>query len=111
MEWLNPWWSTAEQDESFHEVFEAQLRLELHDDDPSFGVPARIIGRGNGDDALFQLLDGTGHVAFVRLQWGKLPARMDDQFRIRSRVYESLDAFREQHMIPEHNEWLANQED
>lgn len=110
MEWLDPWWSTAEQAESFHAAFEAQLRLELCEDDPVYGVPAKIIGRGNGDDALFELLDGSGRVAFVHLQWGKLPGRIGDEFRTRSRVYASVEAFRLQHMIPEHHEWLADQE-
>ena len=110
MEWLDPWWSTAEQTENFHETFEAQLRLELCEDDPAFGVPAKVIGRGNGDDALFQLLDGSGRVAFVHLQWGKLPGRIDDKFRTRSRVYGSVEEFRQQHMIPEHKERLADQE-
>jgi hypothetical protein len=26
-------------------------------------------------------------------------------------VYDSLEAFRQQHMIPEHKEWLAHQEE
>ena len=38
MEWLAPWWTTAEQTEHFHTTFEAQLRLELCEDDPAYGV-------------------------------------------------------------------------
>jgi hypothetical protein len=109
MEWLDPWWSTAEQTENFHQTFAAQLRLELCEDDPTYGVPVKILGRGNGDDALFQLLDGSGRVAFVHLHWSRLPGRTDDKFRTRSHVYGSLEAFREQHMIPEHTQWLADQ--
>jgi hypothetical protein len=108
MEWLDPWWSTAEQTEDFHKTFAAQLRLELCEDDPVYGLPARIIARGNGDDTLFQLLDGSGRVAFVHLQWGKPPGRSNYKFRTCSRVYASLEEFRQQHMIPEHNEWLAD---
>src|SRR4051812_19569328 len=111
MEWLDPWWSTADQTESFHKTFEAQLRLELCEDDPAYGVAPKVIGRGNGDDALFQLLDGSSRVAFVHLQWGKLPGRIDDKFRTRSRVYGSLEEFCQQHMIPQHKEWLADREE
>jgi hypothetical protein len=111
VEWLDPWWSTAEQSDEFHKTFEAQLRLEICADDLIYRIPAKIIGRGTGDDALFQLLDGSGRVAFVHLQWGKLPGRAEDKFRTRSRVYESLEEFAEQSMVPDHQEWLADQED
>ncbi|MCE9556836.1 MAG: hypothetical protein K8T91_26105 [Planctomycetes bacterium] len=104
MEWLDPWWSTAEEPENFHKTFEAQLRLEICEDDPIHGVPARIVGRGKGDDALFQLLDGTGRVVFVHLKWGKLPDGIDDNFRTRSRVYESLEAFAVDRMLLDHRE-------
>ena len=69
MEWLYPWWTTADCDRSFHETFERQLRIEICPDDPIYGIPAKVIGRGNGDDALFELLDGSGRVAFVRSMW------------------------------------------
>ena len=50
MEWLEPWWSTGESDESFHDTWQRQLQIEICDDDPIFGISARIIGRGEGDD-------------------------------------------------------------
>jgi hypothetical protein len=107
VDWLNPWWSTAGKGEHFHEVFAAQLKLEIGADDPIHGIPAKIIGRGEGDDALFQLLDGTGRVAFVHLQWGKPPGGPDVKFRTRSKVYQTLEGFFEQHMLPEHEDWVA----
>jgi hypothetical protein len=110
MEWLDPWWSTAEQTECFHETFAAQLELEICADDPIYRIPVRIIGRGLGDDAVFQLLDGTGRVAFVHFHWGKLPGSVDDEFRTRSTVYASLEAFFQQHIVPEHKECMADRE-
>jgi hypothetical protein len=110
VEWLDPWWSTAEQTECFHETFAAQLKLEICADDPIYGIPVRIIGRGQGDDAVFQLLDGTGRVAFVHLQWGKLHCNFDDEFRTRSKIYASLEACFQQHILPEHKEWMADRE-
>ncbi len=29
MEWFDPWWSTDDQDNHFHETFRNQLRLEV----------------------------------------------------------------------------------
>jgi hypothetical protein len=110
VEWLYPWWSTAEQTERFHETFAAQLKLEICADDPIYRIPARVIGRGQGDDAVFQLLDGTGRVAFVHLQWGKLPGSVGDEFRTRSTLYASLEAFFQQHILPEHEDYMADQE-
>lgn len=95
----------------YHMTFEAQLRLELCEDDPAYGVPAKIIGRGEGDDALFQLLDGTGRVAFVHLHWQKGPSRIDDEFRTRSKVYASLEEFFQHRLLPEHREWAADHRD
>jgi hypothetical protein len=107
MEWLEPWWSTADADDSFHEAWEQQLRLEICEDNPIFGIPARIIGRGEGDDAVFELLDGSGRVAFVHLKWGK--DRELGQFRTRGKVYESVEAFAEAVMRPDHDNWLSFQ--
>jgi hypothetical protein len=61
-----------------------------------------------GDDALFQLLDGSGRVAFVHLHWGKAPGRIDDKFRTSTRIYMNFEAFRQQHMLPEHEEWMTD---
>ena len=108
MEWLKPWWSTADQTDHFHETFEAQLRLEICPDDLIFGIPAKIIGRGNGDDAVFQLLDESGRVAFVHLKWSK--ARETGQFRTRSSVYKSFGDFSEKVMRPDHEDRLGEAE-
>ena len=67
MEWLDPWWLTAEQGAHFHDTFLRQLRLEISPRHELFGVSARLIGRGNGDDALFEFLDGSARVAVVHL--------------------------------------------
>src|ERR1700735_3945212 len=106
MEWLEPWWSTAEQSDDFHETFERQLRVEICPDDPIFDIPARIIARGNGDDALFELLDGSGRVAFVHLKWCK--GRALGQFRTRASVFENVETFAEKVMRPEHEDWIAD---
>jgi hypothetical protein len=65
MEWLDPWWSTEGHSPEFHETFRKQLELE-----------AKLIARDNGDDALFQILDGSGRVAVVHLTWAKSQERL-----------------------------------
>lgn len=104
MKWLDPWWSTANQDQSFHDTLLRQLRLEVQAGHVIFGLPARIIGRGNGDDALFEILDGTGRVAVVHLVWSKGPQVPPWPS---TTIFASLQAFVDDCMRPEHAEWIA----
>ena len=106
MEWLDPWWSTAQMSDDFHETWEHQLVLEICPDDEIYGIPAKIIGRGQGDDAVFDLLDGSGRVAFVHLKWGK--SRELGKFRTRALVYPDLKAFAEQVIRPDHEIWAED---
>jgi hypothetical protein len=49
---------------------EDELRREVKPGHLLFGVPVRALGRrGDQDDVLFELLDGTGRVAEVHLSW------------------------------------------
>jgi hypothetical protein len=107
VEWLEPWWSTEDQSDHFRETFLRQLRLELSPAHALFGLPARVIGRGDGDDALFEILDGTGRVAVVHLVWSK--AQQEPPWPGTS-IYPSLQAFVDVRMRPEHLEWVASQE-
>jgi hypothetical protein len=108
MEWLEPWRSAKGWSENSIGAFERQLQVEIDRDDPIFGIPVRIIGRGNGDDAVFELPDGSGRVAFVHLQWEK--ARDPGRLRTRSTVFASLDEFSEKVMRPEHADWLLERQ-
>ena len=105
MEWLEPWWSTERQDAKFHETFRKQLKLELPPGHVLYEVPARLIGRGNGDDALFELLDGTGRVAQVHLTWAKVRERLPWPV---TAVYDSREDWAEKSMKPEHEEWASD---
>ena len=108
MEWLEPWWSTSEQSAEFHETFQRELRLELSTSHELYGIPVKLIGRhGGSDDALFELLDGSGRVAVVHLTWAKSRERPPWPGAI---IYESLEAWAEQRMRPEHEEWAAGRD-
>ena len=104
MEWLDPWWSTEGHSPEFHETIRKQLELEVPPGHVMYGLPAKLIARGNGDDALFQVVDGSGRVAVVHLTWAK------DQERLpwpATTIYKSIEAWSEQCMRPEHDEWAA----
>lgn len=102
MEWLDPWWSTEDKDQNFHDGFARQLQLEVGPDHALFGLPVRLIGRGNGDDALFDILDGTGRVAVVHLTWAKRTEPLPWPL---TTFYSNLHEWVEKCMQPEHEDW------
>lgn len=105
MKWLEPWWPTEGQGREFHETFERQLENELSPGHELYRVPVKLLGRhGGSDDALFELLDGSGRVAVVHLTWAKGPEAPPWPG---TAIYESLDAWAEQCMKPEHEAWIA----
>src|SRR5689334_17305269 len=69
MEWLEPWSSTEGEEAAYLRTFADQLARETSRGHELHGKKVRLIGRGNGDDALFEILDGTGRVAEVHLVW------------------------------------------
>lgn len=104
MEWLEPWWSTASMDSEIRDAIERQLVREVPPGHPIYQIPARLVGRGNGDDALFELLDGSGRVADVHLTWSKSQERLPWPI---TTVYANLQQWAQECMISEHREWLG----
>jgi hypothetical protein len=102
MDFLEPWASTEGLDERFHATFLNQLKTEVGPGHPMFEKPAKLIARGNGDDCLFKLLDGTERVAVVHLTWAKHRERLPFPG---TSIYESIQEWRTQCMLPEHKEW------
>jgi hypothetical protein len=102
LEWLDPWWSTEDHPDEFQESFRRQLEREVPPGHPMYQVPAKLIARGNGDDALFQILDGTGRVADVHLTWAKGQERLPWPI---TTIYGSLEEWAEKVMLPGHREW------
>jgi hypothetical protein len=73
VEWLEPWYSIAKNPCQIMGM-EAELHRELRSGHPLFGLPVQAVGRrGDCDDILFRLLDGTGRVAVVHLTWTHNP--------------------------------------
>lgn len=105
MEWLEPWRPTEGQGREFHETFRRELERELSPGHELYGVPVRLIGRhAASDDALFELLDGSGRVAVVHLTWANRPERVPWP---ETAIYRSLEAWAEQRMRPEHEGWAT----
>ena len=100
-EWLSPWWSTASQDDEFHATFKRELESELCSDHLLYGIDTRLIARGNGDDALFELLDGSGRLAVVHLTWARHPEPLPWPG---TEIYNSLESFVIERMMPEHSQ-------
>ncbi|MBD2731774.1 hypothetical protein H6G96_37255 [Nostoc sp. FACHB-892] len=105
MKWLEPWWATEGQAPDFRETFERQLEMELSPKHKLYGVPVKLIGRhGGSDDALFELSDGSGRVTVVHLTWARSPEMPPWPV---TAIYESFEAWSEQCMKPEHEEWVT----
>jgi hypothetical protein len=89
-------------DERFKESWQRQLAIEVPPGHVLYDVPVRLLARGNGDDALFELVDGTGRVADVHLTWSKSQERLPWPG---TDIYSSLQEWVEKVMIPENQEW------
>lgn len=103
IEWLDPWTSTDGMDKSCHQGFFKQLCIELPLGHDLHGLPAKLIGRGNGDDALFAILDGSNRVAVVHLTWVNHAERLPFPL---TTIYDDLDHFAAVRMRPEHADWI-----
>lgn len=104
MEWLEPWWSTDHMPQTFRDTFKKQLELEVGRGHVMYGLPACLIGRGNGDDALFEILDGTGRVADVHLTWSKGTERLPWPI---TTIYASITEWADTGMIRDHKDWAG----
>ena len=63
-----------------------------------FALPVKLIARdGGSDDALFEILDGSGRVAVVHLTWSNGQERLPWPG---TRIYPNLQAFAVEEMIP-----------
>ncbi len=105
MQWLDPWWSTEDQDIAFHDAFVRQLTREVPPGHVMHGLPVKLLARGEGDDALFLILDGSERVAVVHLTWCQTPERLPWPI---TEVYEIIERFVADRMIPEHQERLGS---
>ena len=103
-EFLEPWWSTDEQDAHFHETFLNQLKTEVAPGHIMYGLPVRMIGRdGGSDDTLFEILDGSGRLALVHLTWANGPERLPWPG---TSIYPNFGAFAAEEMIPKNRDYL-----
>jgi len=102
VEWLEPWTSVDGDDRRHCEAFEREFSLEVGRGHPMFGLPVRLIGRGNGDDCLFAIEDGSLRVAVVHLVW-QGPQKPPWPS---CAIFDDVEVWEHECMIPEHNEWV-----
>lgn len=103
LEWLEPWSSVEGESDEFRAGFRRQLEKEMARGHPLRGVPVELLARGNGDDCLFRLLDGTGRVAEVHLVW---QGRQSPPWPMTT-IHADAETWRRECMEPEHREWTA----
>jgi len=103
-QWLEPWCSVESLGSEFCDRFRKQFEREVPPGHELYGLPVKLVARGNGDDCLFQILDGTKRVAEVHLTWSKGPERLPWPAHA---VYPDIDTWVVQSMIPEHQEWSS----
>jgi hypothetical protein len=105
MDWTEPWWHIALKRPDLAAAHEREHRAELAADHPLFGIPVAAIAKHDeSDDLLFQLLDETGRVAVVHLTWARRPEHLPWPY---FDLYSELDAFAEQRMRPDQEEFRA----
>lgn len=102
MEWLEPWSSAARMGEHAVQGWQRQLQIEVPPGHVLYDVPVRLLARGNGDDVLFELLDGSGRVANVHITWSRSRERLPWP---ETSIYSNLQDWVEKVMEPEHQEW------
>ncbi len=98
-QWLKPWSSVEPMNDGSQATFIRELKSELSEEHPLYGIEVRLVARGNGDDALFELLDGTGRYAVVHFTWASHPEPMPLPS---TEIYSSFDAFVSERMLPEY---------
>ncbi len=93
MEWLEPWSPVAHGEE-----LDDELRREVGPGHPLHGVATRTLARrGDCDDVLFALEDGTGRVAVVHLTWTSRPPERPPWPS--TRLFASLEAWARTGMV------------
>jgi hypothetical protein len=104
MEWLEPWSSATQMGEQAAKGWQRQLQIELPPGHVLYGLPVKLLARSNGDDALFEILDGSGRVADVHLTWSKSQERLPWPG---TGIYSSLEDWSAKVMYPLHQEWIS----
>ena len=100
-----PWYSVCDAPAQV-EAMERELRLELAEGHPLYGLPVRTLGRRQDcDDVLFAVEDGSGRVAVVHLTWThRPPDRLPWPL---TGVYPSFEAWTVAGMQADHDEFHA----
>jgi hypothetical protein len=102
VDWLLPWLCVT--DESVRSELEKELEREVHESHPLWGSSRRTIlaKRSDQDDVLVRL--DNGKIAEVHLTWTR--TREQGAYP-RTVIFNSVDDWRAQSMLPAHDEFMA----
>lgn len=102
MKWLIPWHPL--QDGAREDALLIELRREVCESHPLFGVAVRPLGsRQDCDDVLFSLLDGSNRFAVVHLPFAQHPE--SDPTWPKTRLFDSWEQFEREVMIPDNQDF------
>jgi hypothetical protein len=106
MDWLEPWFPLDENGEEA-EGLARECAREVSKGHPLHGIPVRgLARRGDCDDVLFALDDGTGRVAVVHLTW---TSRSSERLPYpHATIYPDLSTWAEQGMRTDHAEFFSD---
>ena len=106
MEWLEPWYSVAD-DPGQVAAMQRELQRELAQHHPLYGLPVRTIGRRQDcDDVLYLIDDGTKRYAVVHLTWPHSPP--DSPPWPNTAVFDSFEEWVANGMYPDHDEFCGS---
>jgi hypothetical protein len=102
--WLLPWHPIF--DGSTEDGMARELYSEVGKQHVLYGIKARPVGhRQDCDDALFELLDGSGRFAVVHLTFAQHPE--PDPRWPSTEIYTDWSAFERERMRPDAEEWAT----
>jgi hypothetical protein len=101
-QWLAPWWGI--DDESIRSELAKELEREVNRGHPLWGSsPRTVLAKRNDQDDILVSFDN-GRIAEVHLTWTR---KKELHGWPRTVIFNSLDDWRVQSMIPLHEEFLA----
>jgi tetratricopeptide (TPR) repeat protein len=104
-EFLDPWFSTDEETEGYHDGFLNRLQAAVGPEHVLYGLPMRLRGHSSRlSNTLFEILDGTGRLAVVHLT--RTEAR-EPPPSPKTTIYPNFEAFKSETMVPQHRDYLA----
>jgi hypothetical protein len=107
IEWLDPWYGLGPDYASQARALECELSRELRSGHVLSGLDFEAVGkRGDRDDALFRLNDGSGRLALVHLTWS---GKQEHPPWPSTLLFASVQDWIERGLLPDHTEYVSGE--